>query len=436
MFAVSRNLSRLFARLTAAALAGVLLIGSSTVARSENWPQWRGPTGAGYSSETDLPVSWSVKKEGGKEVTENIVWKAPLEKSTGHSSPIVWNDRVFITTSSKQTSDQERAKQIPEHQVVCFRASDGKRLWTAPIQPGKQDAGYAIYATPTPVTDGQAVFAWFGSAVIAAVDSDGHLLWRHERPAPMRLNPGVCSSPILYQDTVILLGDQAGPDGFLQGLSKKTGEVIWEQKRANEGPTNTTPLIVNVAGKPQMIITGGQRLEGLDPASGKLLWFLKTPGFGESPVFTRDLVYSSRGGNEPAALVDPSGAGDIEKSHVKWRLAKLPGEYASPIVSGDYILYVANDGILGCLKLSSGEQVFTERLEGLSKLSSPIVTADGKVCFATTGKSYVVKAGPKLEVLGKGDLGGGEGSGMASPAISGGRIYVRDFNSLWCIGKQ
>ncbi len=427
---------RALPRMAIVILSSALGLMNSFDARAENWPGWRGPTGSGYSSESNLPLTWSVKKEGGKTDTlQNVLWKAPLKNATGHSSPIVWEDRVFITTSSKQTGDEEKAKKIPEHQIICFRATDGKQLWTTTIAPGKQDAGYSIYATPTPVTDGKAVYAWFGSAVIAAVDYEGKLLWRHERPAPMELNPGICSSPILYEDTVVLLCDQSHGKGFLQGLSKQTGEIQWEQKRKEQGPTNTTPLVVKIGDKPQLVVAGSELLQGLNPKTGEPIWWLKTPGFGESPVRAGPLIYTSKGGNESAALVDPSGAGDIAKSHVKWRLPKLPGDYASAVVSGEYICFIPGDGVVSCIKLATGEQVFTERLEGVSKLSSPVATADGRVYLIGTGKSYAIKPGAKCEILGKGDLGGGGGL-CSSPAISGGRIYIRDFENLWCIGKS
>ena len=153
-----------------------------------NWPGWRGPTGVGYADEKDLPLTWDAK------TGENVLWKASLDGTTGHSSPIVWGDRVFVTTAAKQTREQEARKEVPEHHLVCYRAADGKLVWRTRIPQGKEPMGYAIYAVPTPVTDGKAVYAWFGSAVIAAVDLSGGLLWRHERPGPFHLNPGICQS--------------------------------------------------------------------------------------------------------------------------------------------------------------------------------------------------------------------------------------------------
>src|SRR4051794_6452676 len=150
---------------------------SATFARAGDWPGWRGPSGAGYVEEKGLPLTWNWDKKR----QENILWKADLPKTTGHSSPIVWGDRVFLTIAAKQTQAEEKEKVIPEHHLMCFNAADGTVLWKTPIPPGKEPMGYAIYAVPTPVTDGKAVYCWFGSAVLAAIDFDGKILWRHER---------------------------------------------------------------------------------------------------------------------------------------------------------------------------------------------------------------------------------------------------------------
>jgi len=417
--------------LTLTAWSAVLLL-FPAASRAGNWPGWRGPTGVGWTDEKDLPLSWNGK------TGENVVWKVPLAGTTGHSSPIVWGDRVFITTAAKQTRQQEEKKEIPEHHLVCFQASDGKLVWRTPIPPGKMVEGYNIYAVPTPVTDGRAVYCWFGSAVMAAVDFEGKLLWRKEREGPFLqnpnlLNPGICSSPALYQDTVILQFNQGRGQGYVQAVDKKTGEVKWEQKQVKGGPCNTAPLVLDVRGKPQLIVAESEVLRGLDPAGGEPIWWCKGWGFGASPAYAAGLLYTEKG-NEPAQLVDPTGQGDVTATHVKWKVAKMPGDYASPIIVGEYIYKIQKEGVVACLKLATGEPVFTGELEGVSKLASPVATADGRLYFVSTGRSYVIKAALALEVLGTGDLrGSGNGS---SPAVSGGRIFIRDFDFLYCLGKK
>ena len=395
---------------------------------AENWPGWRGPKGVGWSGEKGLPLKWDGK------TGENVLWKASLAGTTGHSSPIVWGGRVFLTTAAKQTREQEQRKDVPDHHLVCYGAADGQVLWRTRIPQGKQPAGYAIYAVPTPVTDGKVVYAWFGSAVLAAVDRGGKLVWRTERPGPFNLNPGICSSPILYKDTLILLCDQGRGKGFLQGLDKKTGEVKWQQKREKVSCNNTTPVLIEVNGKCQMVIAASNAVQGLDPASGEPLWWCKTPGFGESPVLGGGLLYADKGCNEAAVCVDPSGKGDVTDTHVKWRIAKSPGEYSSAVVAGTCILKARRNEDIVSLDLASGKALYTAKLKGISKLASPFATADGRVYFATAGKSYVIQAGPRLEVLATNDLRG-EMNG-SSPAVSGGRIFIRGSKFLYCIGKK
>jgi outer membrane protein assembly factor BamB len=399
----------------------------STAAFAGDWPGWRGPSCVGWTDETELPLEWDGKTGDG------VLWKASLKGTSGHSSPIVWGDRVFLTTSDKQTHEQEHNKEVPDHHIDCYKASDGTLLWSTRIAPGSEVAGHSIYASPTPATDGKAVYAWFGSAVIAAVDFDGKLLWRHERKGPFVLNPGICSSPILYKDTVVLLCDQGRNQGFIQGINKSDGEIKWEQSRKGLDYCNGTPILMEVSGKKQLIVAGSKALYGLEPASGEPIWWCTSRGFGSSPAYGHGLVYADRGGNEPAVCVDPTGQGDVTKTHVKWQLDKSPGDYASPVISGDYIYRPVNDGVIECRSLANGERLYNSRLEGVSKLSSPIATADGRIYFVSTGHSYVLKAGPTLEILSSSKLpGGGNGS---SPAVSGGRIFVRDHDNLYCVGK-
>jgi len=411
-------------RLAAVALA----MSVSSLAFAGHWPGWRGPTGVGTTDETDLPLTWDGKKG------ENIVWKAPLKGTTGHSSPIVWGDRVFITTAARQNREQESAKEVPDHHLACYEVADGKLIWKTQIPQGKESAGYAIYAVPTPVTDGKMVYCWFGSAVIAAVDWDGKLVWRQERPGPFNLNPGICSSLALHGDLVYLLVDGARGLGYLQALDKKTGEVKWEQKRAKMGHNNSSPILLPINGKPQLIVAGSNVLQGLDPASGEPIWWCKSVGFGQTPVYGSGLLYADRGGNELAVCVDPTGQGDVAATHIKWKNPKSPGDYSSPVIAGEFIYKAQKEKTIGCYKLTTGELLYTGELDGVSRLASPFATADGRVYFVSTGKSYVLKAGPTLETIGGGNLNGwGNGS---SPAVSAGRIFVRDFEFLWCLGKK
>ena len=218
------------------------------------------------------------------------------------------------------------------------------------------------------------------------------------------------------------------------GLNPTTGDTKWEQKRAGFDTCNTTPLVVEIDHKKELVVAGSKALEGRDPAMGDLLWTCRSWGFGSSPVYGRGLIYADRGGNEPAVAVDPTGKHDVTKTHVKWKIDKLPGDYSSPVVSGDYLYRVVGEGTVECRRIQTGDKLFTGRLDGVSKLASPIATSDGLVYFVSTGKSYVVKAGPALDILASSDLGGyGNGS---SPAVANGYLFTRDFDFLYCLGAK
>jgi outer membrane protein assembly factor BamB len=410
-------------------LSMLLFVGClPSLAQAENWPRFRGAAGIGVTAEKDLPRTWNGK------TGENVLWKAPLKGTTGYSSPIVWGERVFLTMADKQTRQQEEAKEVPPHYVACFRVSDGEMLWKTSIEPGKEVAGYSIYASPTPVTDGKTVFAWFGSGVIAALDYEGKILWRQERPGPFNLNPGICSSPTLYGDTVLLICDQNRNLGWLQALDKRTGEIQWEQKRPKTGACNTTPFLLDVQGKTQLIVAGEKILEGLRPDTGEPIWWCKSNSFGASPAYGSGLIFVDKGANESARAVDPTGTGDVTETHVKWTIDKYPGDYSSPVISGKHIYRVQSDGVLSVYNLTDGDKLYSGRLEGFPKIASPIATPDGYVYCVSTGKSYVLKDGPKLEIIATNDLGGG--GNCSSPAIANGKIYIRDFDHLYCIGAK
>jgi outer membrane protein assembly factor BamB len=409
----------------AAGLAAFLALAGPGLA--ENWPGWRGPTGSGYSAEKDLPLTW-----GGKD-NANVLWKATLP-GRGSSSPIAWGGRVFVTSAAQQSEQEVKQKVVPEHYVTCYQAADRKQLWSTTVPKGTFADGY--YSIPTPVTDGKRLYAWFGSGVAVALDFDGRIVWRRERPGPYNVYPGVSSSPVLHGDLLLILVDQ-GKDSFLLALDKNTGDVKWERKRTDvRGSTNSTPVLIEVKGRAQMVVAGSNALQGLDPDDGKVLWWCgKDGGYWTSLTAGSGLVYTDSGGGRGLA-VDPGGSGDVSKTHVKWQHAKVPEGLGSPVIVGDYLYRVHKPGVLKCWKLSTGEVVFDEKLEGISFLASPIATPDGRLYFASPGRSYVIKAGvPKLEVLADNKLKDAGDDGP-SPAASGGRLFLKSASQLWCVGKK
>jgi outer membrane protein assembly factor BamB len=405
-----------------------------------NWPSWRGPSGMGFTDEKDLPLTWDGKTK------ENLLWKVPLG-GIGNSSPIVWGDRVFVTVSKKQTNAEQDAKVIPEHWVSCFQVADGKELWRTAVTPGPYPRGYGIYAVPTPVTDGERVYCWFSSGAMVALDFAGKIVWHKEEAGglPKHID-GLINSPLLFEDTVIRIVnvDQRDGNGVVQALDKKTGAVKWEKKLAKTGSSNASPLLLAIDGRRQLLVPSGNVLESLDPADGAAIWSFKRRMGDLSPVYASGLLFTDCPGG-PGMAIDPTGKGDITKTHLKWTVEKTPASYAyaSPGISDDYIYRVHKPGILHCWNLSTGELQYAERLEALTNLASPIATVDGRVYFVTSATSYVIRSGPKLEVLARNELDGYSGNNGPSPAVADGRIYVRDAAPagggaayLYCVGKK
>lgn len=398
----------------------LLLLFAASV-RAENWPGWRGPTGSGHTTEKNLPLRWDGK------TGENVLWKAPTE-GLGHSTPVVWGDHVFLTISARQP-DEQVGKVVPEHHVLAFRVSDGQPLWRTRIPPGTAVCQFHEYAAPTPATDGKALYVWFSSGVAAAVDYEGKLLWRQQRDGVSIKDNAACSSPVLFGDLVIMKCDLPNGKGFLQALDKRTGALQWEQKRVKASGNSSSPILIDVNGRPQLVVSG-QGLEAFDPVTGTLIWNLSA-GAG-TPAYGSGLVVAHGG-----VAADPTGVGDVTATHVRMRFKGFGTQFSSPIVAAGHV-YCSKDFVhlLRCWNLKTGEDVYAERVQELPDYSSAIATADGLLYFVSAGSSIVVRAGPKCEVVAVSNLGGGDRRCGPSAAVSNGRIFVRDFNFLYCIGKK
>ena len=415
----------------------VLLI--SAVARADDWPGWRRPDWHGPESTKDLPLTW-----GGKDGT-NVLWKVALFEGTGkvrfdqnQSSPIVQGEHVFVTLSY-WPEGVAAEKEPPEHHVVCFRKSDGKRLWDTRVAAGPwllKDlrGGYTV---STPAADAERVYVLFGSSVAAALDHRGQIVWRKEI-TPFAFDVALGTSPVLYRDTVLLLWDQLNRASRLFALDKKTGAVKWEKKRPTVESAHSTPTLAEVKGKTQLLVGSANAVQGVDPDNGDTLWSCGLPGGGRvgdtvSPVLAGGVVYCDSGRGGPGLAVDPTGEGDVTKTHFKWKVASVAEGFGSPVAVSDYLYRLHSPGVVTCRKLADGKEVYAERLPGVAVAPSPIATADGRLYFASGGKSFVVKAGPKFEILGTGDLGD---PSQASPAVADGRLYLRGGRKLYCIGTK
>lgn len=413
----------------------LLLLAAITMkAHSGDWPQWRGPTGQGISDEKDLPLSW-----GGKD-QENVVWKALLPGQEGkaaqdqnQSSPIVVRGKVIVTASYWPGGIDK--KEYPEHHVACYQAIDGKRLWDVTIKPGpwKLTDLRGGYTAPTPASDGERVYVAFGSSVLAALDLDGKELWRHQM-TPFKFDVALGASPVLHGDTLLLQCDEVERNSFLLALDKKTGAEKWRKKRPDVGFSHSTPVLLRIKDKTQLLAAASGALQGIDPDSGDVLWWCAAQGDTVSPVYGNGLVYLDSGRGSRGVAVDPTGEGDVTKTLRKWQTDQVPQGFSSPVVAGEYLFRLHDPSMVRCTRMATGEVMFKERLEEINTAVSPIVTADGRIYIASGRRSFVLKAGPKLEILGRGHLL--DAGSNASPALADGKLFLKGQRYLYCIGRR
>lgn len=409
----------------------VLLAGGCATAVAADWPGWRGPGGMGQSDDKALPLTW-----GGKDGA-NVAWKVALPgtdakaaQDQNQSSPVVIGGKVFVT-ASYWPGGKADPKAHPEHHVACYRAADGERLWDTKVEPGPWLFAdlRGGYTAPTPAADAERVYVVFGSAVIAALDHAGRPVWRKDI-TPHKFDVALAASPVLVGDTVILQCDELDQQSRLIAFDRKTGATAWEEKRPKVGFAHSTPTPATVGGKVQLLVAASNAVQGVDPATGKVLWTCEARGDTASPVLGGGLVYLDSGRGGPGVAVDPTGSGDVTKTNIKWKLPQVPEGYSSPVVVGEYLYRLHAPEVLRCVRLATGEVLYTERLPGVTTACSPIATPDGRVYCASAGKSYVLKAGPAAEVLAVNDLGD---AGPASPAAADGRLFLKGRRWLFCV---
>jgi outer membrane protein assembly factor BamB len=399
-----------------ASLLGLLV--SPLVACAENWPQWRGPTGMGISSEKDLPVQWSQ--------TKNVLWKVKLT-GAGVSAPVVWGDRVFLTASDGRLNDRLH--------VFCYACADGKRLWhtrlfgTAPTDlfpPG----GMAV---PTPATDGKSLYVLFGTGDLAALDFDGKPVWIRslaQEYGPFRNRWGMGASPMLA-DGLLLVQVDHWSQSYLLGVDPASGGNRWKTDR--DASVNwSSPLALKLQDHTQLVVLGTYRAMGYDAATGSQLWSVRGMGMQciPSPVALGNTLIACSGENTMGIRLDGK-SGDLTASNIAWKNKKANAFVPSPVAYQGQLYIPGDNGISQCLDVRTGKLLWKQRL-GEQYHASP-VAGDGKVYFASKeGVVRVLRAGPAFELLTQNDMGEGI---MASPAISSGRIYIRGEKHLFCISK-
>jgi outer membrane protein assembly factor BamB len=399
---------------------GVVLLLLTAVADAEQWPGWRGPRGDGTSLETSVPIRWSS--------TDKVFWKASIP-GKGHSSPIVWDNRIFLTTCLEK--DEKRM-------LLCLDRADGKILWQREVLQAKLERKHNLnsFASATPATDGKHVWVTFlqdPTMQVACYDFDGKKVWQRS-PGEFHSIQGFCSSPVLYKDLVIINGDQDA-EAWIVALDKVTGSERWRADRPNRTRSYCTPLIVDAAGKKQLIQSGSKCVAGYDLDTGKLIWIVDGPTeqFVSSMVFTDNVLFLTAGfPTFHLMAIRPDGEGNVSKTHVLWDDQRAADYVPSPIAQGKYFFFVNDNGVAaGCIVAKTGERVWTHRL-GRHHSASP-VSAGGYLYFLDDdGNTFVLKAAPKFELVSRNPLGE---ECYASPAVSRGQIFIRTLKHLYCIGQ-
>ena len=401
---------------------------------SENWARFRGPNGQGISKATSLPVSWSAE--------ENIAWKTDIP-GEGWSSPIVWNDHVFLTTA---TEDGKNCH------VIAVDRKTGKVLWDKIVliqKPEQHRHAMNSYATPTPVTDGETVYAVF-SGNFVAMDFDGNIRWVNS-DLEFYSQHGMGTSPILHGDLLFLAVDQSSREepkgigwlepwdkGYLLALDKNTGKERWRGKRGMSRLGHATPIVMKVNGKDQIISPAGNVIQGFDPADGKLIWTVASEGEPcvPSPVIGDGLIYSNPSATDPILAVRPDGNGDCTATHIAWKQGSGAPMMGSYLYVKPCLYTCADGGNFSCLDATTGEVLWQLRLRTGALNPSPIY-ADGKIyALSEQGTTIVLKPSddPKqtAEILSRNDL---NEHCRASIAVAGKQLIIRTDNHLWCIGK-
>jgi len=423
---------------------------------AEDWPQWRGPLGIGVSPERGLPTTWDA---------EQATWRVRLG-GLGVSSPVVAGDRVFVTSQAGRGTlragnhptlargeDAKAERPLgpgarPEGDptrvsflVEAFQRKDGRRLWQHSFE--AEGALPEVHqkhnlASPSPVTDGELVFAWFGTGQLVALrTATGERVWqRHlgREYSPFDISWGHGSSPALHGELLILLCDHR-PASYLLALDKRTGAVRWKADRPQGSVSYTTPAVFRGPSGDEMIVNSTRRIDAYDPSTGSLLWWVGEPHNFAIPVpaFADGVLYMSRGYRSgPYLAVRAGGRGDVAASHVLWSMP-TGAPYVSSLTYYEGLLYMANDaGIVTCLDPKTGGKVWQQRIDGI--FSASPVAADGKIYLVSeTGETIVLQAGREPRVLARNPSGG---RSVASLAISGGQVFLRTDEHLVCIGRQ
>lgn len=401
--------------------------------QAANWPTWRGPDGTGVTTETELPLTWSA--------TQHVKWKTPLPEA-GNSTPIVWGDRIFVT----QNVGNRRT-------LTCFARQDGEQLWQkGPTREAKERTHPTNpYCAASPVTDGERVVAWFGSAGLWCWNLAGEEQW-HLDLGPQDHEWGYAAGPVIHGD-LCFLNFGPGEQTFLVAVEKRTGKKAWQVDvppvhpaertdgfAGKEGEIGSwsTPLIVPATGHDELVMSWPTWLVAYEPKSGKELWRCDglNPLIYTSPMFGEGVIIGSGGYGGNTVAVKPGGAGDVTANRL-WHKIRDKQRIGSGVITGGHFYILNTPGTAQCLELQTGKQVWEERLQGSPGRSeswaSMVLSGDRIYVMNQAGDTIVLRASPKFEQLAVNTLG--DGLSNSSPAVSDGQLFLRTHRHLWCIGK-
>ncbi|MBI2927194.1 MAG: PQQ-binding-like beta-propeller repeat protein [Verrucomicrobia bacterium] len=423
-----------------ASILSLLAVLSLSVS-AENWPRFRGATGQGLSTERNLPTKWSA--------TENVAWKTEIP-GEGWASPIVWGERVFVTSAT------ERGTQC---RVLCLDRKTGRVLWNEHVfdQMPLRKEGKNSYATPTPCADGQRVYAVFGDGSVAALGFDGATVWTN-REVQFYSRHGLGASPILHEGLLIMPYDGSTrvntpgdwpnntdeertgwqlpwDKSFIAALDRRTGRRVWTARRGLSRIAHATPIVwTDADGRAQLLSQAGDVVQGHDLKTGELIWTSEQKGEGlvPSPVLGDGLVFAASGwaGRESFKAFRLGGQGDLRETNLVWEQRKGMPKIPSAIYLRPHLFAITDGGIATCYKADTGEIVWQDRIGG-NHSASPVL-ADGKIYFLSEeGETTIIAAAPEFKVIARNPIGE---KCQASLAVSQGHLFLRSEKHVFCVG--
>lgn len=416
----------------------------------DNWPQWRGPGGAGIGAGSAYPDAWSGQ--------DGVAWRTEIP-GRGHSSPIVWGNRVYVTTAVE--GEHLPGRTAPDHlgydlrpgylhpdsvgvdyrhalKVLALDATTGARVWErtvydGPVHDNRHRAN--TYASASVVTDGEMVYASFESEGLYALDRDGHVRWQVSFGGMAKAGLGPGTSPILYENLVILQGDlEMGAGSFIVGLDRDTGAQVWRTERSNRRSW-ATPLLVEASGRTELLAAGAEAIVAYDPKTGRELY--RTEGTRSHPIPSfvagHGLVFATAGSQAKVVLaIRPGPDGEVDGSRIAWRYNKGAAYVASPILHGDYLYLLSDAGIVTCLDAKTGRLIYEGGRVPVPATfrASPVAFADRILLTSEDGDTFVLRAGPVHEILRTNSV---DETVWASPALANGMVFIRGARHLFAI---